>query len=656
MKPECSSKSKTGFTYNPIIASKSENGFMKIRRFFKSLRDLLMINAIDLFPLRKSLLNYSKDNLKGDLKAGINVTLLTFPTAMAYALIAGLPIEYGLYGAMVGTIMGACFTGSHFVNLGPTNATAALLMSSFSTLYISTEKVPQYLPILALLVGCFLLLGAFLNVANLVQYISRSVIFGYVTAISIQLIANQTQNLLGYHLRLSDEGPTTLFDVCKQTFLQISEINWQALYFGLLTFIFYYSFKSRLRRWPYVALTIFVVSLIACFVSQFWPLSIQFLSAVDASHWKITMPNFSFDAISLMAGPAFGISFLCLLDGTTISKSLAARLGQKPDVNQVIFGLGISNIACGFLNGMPASGSLIRSALNYTSGAKTPLAGMFTGLLCFCGIICFGPLFHFIPRPALAAVIVCLGIELINRHAIGIIIASTRSDAVVFFITLIAGLLVPLNVAIYTGVFTSIVLFLRKAAAPEFHEYTFDEIGNLSEIPSKESSEHPEISIVHIEGSLFFAASELFRDQIRQVCERTSLQVIILKMRNALHIDATCIMSLEELLKYMQSKNRLLILAEVRPPVLKILKNSGLLYMIGVPNIFADNRENPTLSTAKALKYAKEKLGEPKPQIRIVTKEVKSSTPYAKVKASIRTLVNPLQKNIRKIKETDEQK
>lgn len=617
-----------------------------MKRLFHLFKGWLELNGVDLLPVRQAILKYNIEKLKGDVRAGCNVALLTFPQAVAYAIIAGLPIDCGVYGATIATIAAAFFSGSHFVNFGPTNATAVLLMSSFATLSIPPEKMTLYLPILLVLTGIFLILGAFLNIANLVQYISRSVIFGYVTAIVVLMVAHQIHNLFGFPLDLTPNTPVTFFDVCLSTIKGLPSLHWDALFFSCLTLVLYLILKRYLPHWPFVAVTIILVSVISYLCNQFLPLSLQFLSPVDAGQWKFSWHGFNFEHLSLMADTALALSFLCLLDGTTISKSMAARLGQKPNVNQVVYGLGVANIFCGILSGMPASGSLVRSAVNYNSGAKSPVAGIFSGLLCLCGIIFLGPFFQYIPQAGLAMLIVLLALSLFNKHAIRIIVTATRSDALVFTMTFLAGLLFPLNSAIYMGIFLSIALFLRKAAVPEFHEYTFNDSEVLSEVTGQEQNlqEHPEISIVHIEGNLFFAASDLFRDQIRQVCERPALQVIILKMRNALHIDATCIMALEELVRYMQMKHRVLILSEAKAGALKSLKNSGLIHLIGIENIFADNRKNPNLSTAKALKRAKSIIGQPRLQIRILTKDIRNEPSYGqRIKTSLRTLVAPIQ-------------
>ena len=270
----------------------------------------------------------------------------------------------------------------------------------------------------------------------------------------------------------------------------------------------------------------------------------------------------------------------------------------------------MANIGCAFLSGMPASGSLTRSSLSATSGGRTVVASFFSGLIVLFGAFALGPYTQFIPQATLAVLVIAIGISLISRHAIRVVTHTTRSDAVVFAVTFISGLVMPLDTAIYIGVGISILLFLQKVARPEMVEYAFNDSGQLAQMNAPEQREVPQVSIVHVEGEIFFGAADLFRDQMRRICEEPNLKIVILKMRNAYNMDATGVMALEELLRYMGEKGRYLILSEAKSDLYRVLKNSRLLYEIEERNVFRYQPENPTLSTAQALKRAKEHLGD----------------------------------------------
>ncbi|MEM9227899.1 MAG: STAS domain-containing protein, partial [Verrucomicrobiota bacterium] len=243
------------------------------------------------------------------------------------------------------------------------------------------------------------------------------------------------------------------------------------------------------------------------------------------------------------------------------------------------------------------------------------------------GAIALGPLIKYVPQSVLAVLVITIGLSLINQRVIKLVLKSTRGDAIVFLSTLIAGLLVPLDTAIYFGVGLSIMLFLRKAASPELIEYGFTDEGELAELEEKKARSQPEISIIHVEGDLFFGAAEIFRDQMRRVCEDPNLKIVIVKMRNARHLDATAVMAIEELLKFMDANDRHLLFSECKKDVIRVFKNSGLLDELGRSDgVFPDTPQNPTLSTAKALKRAMTILGGQQAEIKIYVNPKKRKT------------------------------
>jgi SulP family sulfate permease len=265
----------------------------------------------------------------------------------------------------------------------------------------------------------------------------------------------------------------------------------------------------------------------------------------------------------------------------------------------------MGNFGCSLLSGMPASGSLTRSSLNIQSGAKTSFSNLLAGIFVLIGYIFLGSVVSYIPVPSLATLVVFIGASLIKGRQIQAVSRATKSDAITFAVTLFVGLIFSLQMAIFAGVITSILLFLRKVSEPEMVEYGYNEDGELTELSAKTRRPVPEVSIVHVEGELFFAAADLFYEQMRRVGEDPNLRVLVLKLLNAHHLDATSVMAMEELLDYLKDKNCHVLLCEVRRDVLRILKNSGVLSRMNRKNIFPHTISNPTLSTAKAIKRAK---------------------------------------------------
>ncbi len=582
-------------------------------------------NTLDFFPFRHSLAEYRKNfkaSLLGDTHAGFNVALLAFPQGIAYAMIAGLPIHYGIYGSAVAAIVAALFARGHFITLGPTNATAVILLSTFISLGIIGEEMMEFLPLLILMVGVFVVFGAYFRIANFVPYISRSVITGYITAAALLIIVNQIPKALG--LTLSGKG-ATFYDSVHYTIAAIDTVHWPTVGMSAATAVVYLLLVRFFKKLPNVALTLIIMPLLAMIVIPH-DVGVVFLSSINPSDWSFKAPTFSLEKVQLLISPAIAIALLCVLESISIGKSLAAKTGARLNTNQEIFAIGMANIGCAFLSGMPASGSLTRSSLNVSSGARSVLSSLISGLIVVAGAFIIGPYTQFIPQCTLSVLVITIGIPLINKHAIRIVTRATKSDAVVFVSTFLCGLIMPLNSAIYTGVGLSIIFFLKKVARPEMVEYVFNEEGQLAEMQDIKHRNTPEVSIVHVEGELFFGAADLFRDQMRRICEDPNLKIVILKMRNAHNMDATAIMALEELLRYMSEQKRYLILSEVKKDIIRILKRADLYDYIEERNIFAYDSSNPTLSTARALKRAKEHLGDIEANVSIYVNSNKGKT------------------------------
>lgn len=577
--------------------------FQHLKEGLKAARDY---NTLDFFPLRHTLHGYNGSRLPGDLRAGLNVALLAFPQGMAYALIAGLPIEYGVYASAIAAMVAPVFSRTHYITLGPTNATAVMLLSAFLGLGITGAEMLRLAPTLILLVGIFILLGAYFKVANFIQYISRSVITGYITAAALLIITNQIPKTLG--LTMEGKG-ATFFESVALMLGAVDTVHWATVGTSVATAAIYILLNRKFKALPNVAICLIVVSCASALLLG-EESGLMFLSGINAQSWTFQAPSFRFDDFKMLASPALAIALLCILEGISIGKSLAAKTGARLDTNQAMFSIGMANIGCAFFSGMPASGSLTRSSLSTFSGGQTVLASYISGVIVFIGAFLLGPYTAYIPQCALAVLVIAIGLSLVNKHAIRIVMRTTKSDAAVFLITFACGTILPLDTAIYVGVGTSIMLFLKKVARPEMVEYAFNDKGQLAQTSDTITRNTPEVSIVHVEGELFFGAAELFRDQMRRICEDPNLKIVILKMRNAHHMDATGVMALEELVRYMNSLGRYLILSEVKADLVRVLKNSGLHDHIEAKNIFTDDPANPTMSTALALRRAKERLGD----------------------------------------------
>ncbi len=579
-------------------------------KFSPRLKNLFDINQFRP-PILQTFAQYDPQKWSGDWRAGINVALLAIPQGMAYALVAGLPISYGLLGSAIAAILGGIFGGGRFVTLGPTNATAVLLFGVFASIGLiksngmGSEESLLLLPWVLIFTSIFLIVASILRISFMIQFISRTVITAYVTAAACLIIANQSKHLLGLQ-DTSGDIPTTFLEIIIHTISNLNLFSLPALILSVLTAFFYVILQRKFPSLPNVAITLVISSLIAVGYEQIhW--SVTCLDSFNLAGSFLTIPKVSTFANQweTILSAAFAVSLLCLLEGLSIGKSLAARAGSRINTNQETMSIGLGNLGCALLSGMPASGSLTRSTLNVESGATTSVANLVAGVFILFGSLLLGNLIAFVPLCALATLVVFIGASLIKARQIKTVSRATGSDAVTFIVTITVGLLFSLQVAIFAGMITSIILFLKKVAEPELREYGFNEEGELAEMSLKSRRPEPEVSIVHVEGELFFAAAELFYEQIRRVGDDENLRVLVLKLLNAHHLDATSVLALEELLEYLKEKNCHVLLCEVRRDALRILKNSGVLERINRKNVFPHTASNPTLSTAKAIKRAK---------------------------------------------------
>jgi len=560
--------------------------------------------GLDPFPLRKTIRDYSWTKFRADGKAAVNVALLDFPQGMAYALIAGLPVQFGIFCSSLASISGPMMASSRFVMLGPTNATAVMLLSTFLTLGYGPAEAVVVLPMMLLMVSVLMIAGSVCRVAALTQYISRAVVVGYITAAACLIIINQLKTVCGLNAPRAGSFAESLFIFVNH----LGNTHWQSLLVGLATITIYLGFKRWAKKIPSVAAALVLVAL-GVAAAQPLGFSVEMLQGVDASAWPVSIPRLSWTDFNEIANGALAITFLSLLESSSIAKTLAAQAGDRIDLNQQMLSMGFANFVCAFGSGMTVSGSLTRSMLNYRSGAKTAVASIMSGALLIAALFLLGEFIRFIPRPALAALVIMVGVSLIDRATIRVMLRATRGDAAVFGATFLGGLILPLDTAIYLGAGASMFFFIRRAARPELKEIVVTEKGEIREHELRSSGKRPQIAIVHVEGNLFFASSDLFLEQMRHLVEHPEQRAIILRLRNAYQLDATVALTIRQLIEFARNHQCELLVSGARGEVERVFLDSGLMDVLGKDNFFRYHPENPNISTRDALKRAQKLTG-----------------------------------------------
>lgn len=589
---------------------------------------------IDPLPVRHALKGYTLSKAGQDLKAATDVALVGLPQGMAFAAMAGLDSIYGIMAATVGTFIAPLFTRCSLTVSGPSNATAFMLASFFLASSPGIQSQPHiFVPLIVFLAGLLCVIGAFVKATEILQFVSRSVLVGYVTGAATLIIASQARYVMGIN---DVEAGSSFFTMVSAIVSNLHMVQWQPIVLGVLSFAMFIPLKKYLRRLPTFAVILVAMSILNWVLSQPWAgghfagvrmlrdFTMSDLVCRPPAVWEL--PDYINELIPVIVG----IAFLSTLEQTVMSKTLSAKTGEPLNLNQDTFAVGMANIGSALTTSLPCSASLTRSMLNFTAGAATRFSGIFCGLICLgiTFILANFPLISKIPHSVLAALVLANAISLYDKKLLRICFRSTKGDASVLLITFVSALLLPLHIAIFIGVIVSVSLFLRKAARPELVEYTFDDAGTLREL-DKGENRLPQISIVHVEGDLFFGAADLFRRQIARIAEDPSLAVVVLRMRNARNLDATSVCALEELIRFIREKGRHIIISGAGRKVFRILKKSGVIDVLqegcdkGERNIFLVEPKNPNLSTRKALMRAQALLGTKQADISIYTTQSK---------------------------------
>jgi SulP family sulfate permease len=378
----------------------------------------------------------------------------------------------------------------------------------------------------------------------------------------------------------------------------------------------------RLRPgWPEALLGLVLFSLLAQWL-EWDALGVRTLG--DGGPLFARPPDFAGVPITLrelatvrgLLGPALAIALLGMLEAVSIAKTYGTRAGEAVDTNRELVAMGFGNLASGCFAGMPGSASFARSAANFQAGAASRWAGALSSAFVLVFVVVLAPLVEHVPVPALAAALVRIGWRMIDREQIRVALRTTGSDAVVLVATFSAAMLLPLDIAIYAGVGLALALALRKASSPTLTEYTFTADAQLTQLDDARQRILPRVAIIHVEGELFFGAADLFQDHIRSRAEREDLRVVILRLKNARHIDVTTVFALRSLHDYFRDSGRHLLISGVHGEMLRVLRRSGLFDLIGRDNLFPAEA-NPNLATRKALLRARELLQTPEADVRI---------------------------------------
>jgi sulfate permease, SulP family len=386
-----------------------------------------------------------------DASAGLTGALIVLPQAMAYAMIAGLPPQYGLYCAIVPAIIAALFGSSWHLVSGPTAAISIVVFSTLTPLAkAGSDQFVMLTLTLAFLVGLIQLLMALLRIGKLTDKIPHSVIIGFTTGAAFLIAASQIKHFFGLTLPTDNGFGATLMNAISAA----STFKWQVTTVGAVTLIATIAAKLWLKRLPHMVVGMVIGSFTALALGSN---NVNLVGALPSALPLLSTPSWDPAVwISLSKG-AVVVSLLALTEAIAIGRAVGLRSKQTIDGNQETFGQGLSNIAGAFFSGYPSSGSFTRSGVNFEAGAKTPLAAVFASIILMALLLLVAPLLSYLPIAAMAAVLLIVAWGLIDMKEIKQCLAK-KTDATIFFTTFLACLITNIEIAVFAGIALSIIL------------------------------------------------------------------------------------------------------------------------------------------------------------------------------------------------------
>lgn len=521
--------------------------------------------------------------------AGFTGAIIVLPQGVAFALIAGLPPIYGLYTAMITPIVAALFGSSHHLVSGPTTPISILIFSA-----LNQHAEPGSIAFIQLALVITLMAGAtqfFLGLVKmgaLVNFVSHSVIVGFTTGAAILIIVSQLKHVVG--IDASSGG--SLWSMVHSLWLNLSDLNPYFLIIALGTLVTAVLFRKFLPRLPYMLLGMITGSIIYVLIDG-GSFGITTIGRLPANLPPFTIPPLTLDNIRLLAPNAFAIALLGLIEAVAISRSIALKTHQRISGNQEFIGQGLSNIVGSFFSCYAGSGSFTRSGLNHESGAKTPLAAVFSGLILLAIILLVAPLAAYLPIPAMAGIILLVAFNLIDAAHIKKILRASKAEATVLTITFLATLFLQLEFAIYFGVFFSLVFYLQRTTKPLIATIApdpKDKRRKFFNINRKPLETCPQLKIIRIDGSLYYGAVNHIASTLYDLSKDDENSLLI--VGNGINIiDVSGAEMLVRESKRWQSMGKRIYVSGLKKNAREFLQKGGYWEEIGDENFFTNKQE-----------------------------------------------------------------
>jgi SulP family sulfate permease len=559
---------------------------------------------------------YSWSIARRDIVAGLTVAAIAVPQAMAYAMIAGIDPRFGLYSAIVVTAVASIFGSSQHLMNGPTNAISLVVFSAVAFAANKPEDAFQATFLLAVMAGGIQILVAVFRLGDLTRYISESVVIGFMAGAGLLIGLTQIPNLLG----LREPSPERIKElggigkhILVRLWLTLTEggaVNVRVLTVGVGTALLVLVMRKVTRRFRLPRFDMLLALAIAAAAAAWlgWSNPADNVRPINAGPPLPQLPHFRLDWVRQMSGSALAVACLGLLEALSIAKAISHQTRQPLDYNRQCLAEGLANLCGGFFQCLPGSGSLTRSAINYQAGAVTRWSGVFAAAAVAVVVCLFGPLAGYIPKAALAGILLVTAAGLVDRKRIAHAVQASHFDALLVLATAAAAVFIGVEFSILIGVGLSILMFVPRAARLKASELT---IGADRVLRDRQPDDPccERMMVLDLEGEFFFgAAPELDRyfDALR---ERTTLRIIVLRVKRTRNPDIVCMERLQHFIIEMKEKGVPVLLCGVRPDFAVAMKNLRFHEFLPEEQIFLEEPKHVGSATLAAVRRAYEMLG-----------------------------------------------
>jgi SulP family sulfate permease len=478
-----------------------------------------------------------RGSLRADIAAGAVGAIVVLPQGIAFATLAGLPPQYGLYAAMVPAVVAALWGSSWHLVSGPTNAISLVVFATMTQLAEpgSAEYVSLVIT-LSFVVGLIQLAMGLARLGVLVNFISHTVVVGFTAGAALLIIASQIRNFFGLEM----PAGASFFQTLLEFAARVAEIEPYTVLVGTITLAAGLGARRWLPRLPYMIVAMLAGG-IAGYALDRWlegaHAGIRMLGALPGALPELSAPRLSLDTLRALTGAAIAVSVLGLVEAVSIARSIALKSGQRIDGNQEFVGQGLSNMVGSFFSAYPSSGSFNRSGANHEAGAQTPLAAVLSAAFLVLIVLAVAPLAAFIPIASMAAILFLVAWGLIDFHHIATIARASRGEAGVLAATLLATLILHLEVAVLLGIALSLLLYLRRTSRPALRSIIPDPSSPQRRFLERRAGEPecPQLQMLRIEGSLYFGAVDHVAEYLAQIEERRPAQKHLLVLSKSMN-------------------------------------------------------------------------------------------------------------------------